>query len=378
MDFWSSYAHGFARVAACTIPVAIADPARNAEVVLEQARACHEDAVALAVFPELSLCGYAIDDLLMQDTLLDGVLAAIDTVVAGSRGPHAGDRGRRSAGARHACRELRGRDPPWPHPRRGPEVLPADLPRVLRAALVRARRRPARFEHPARRPRRAVRPRPDLHRHRPARLLAVRRDLRGHVGAGAAERRGLAGRRDRAWRTSPAARSRWPGPRTGGCSSARPARAATRRTSMRPRARASRPRTCRGTARRWSTSAASCSPRASGSPTARAGRWPTSTSTASGRNGSDRGRTTTTGGRWPTGWRRSGPSSSSWRRRPVTSGCGARSTGSRSCPTTPSGWPWTATRPTTSRSPGSSSGCTRSASPRSSSASAAASTPPTR
>ena len=41
--------------------------------ILEQAQACHEDGVALAVFPELSLCGYAIDDLLMQDTLLDGV-----------------------------------------------------------------------------------------------------------------------------------------------------------------------------------------------------------------------------------------------------------------------------------------------------------------
>ena len=44
MEFWSSYAQGFARVAACTVPVAIADPARNAEIVLEQARACHEDA----------------------------------------------------------------------------------------------------------------------------------------------------------------------------------------------------------------------------------------------------------------------------------------------------------------------------------------------
>ena len=84
MDFWSAYAHGFARVAACTVPVAIANPARNAEIVLEQARACHDDAVALAVFPELSLCGYSIDDLLMQDTLLDGVLAAIDTIVEGS------------------------------------------------------------------------------------------------------------------------------------------------------------------------------------------------------------------------------------------------------------------------------------------------------
>ena len=84
VDFWSAYAHGFARVAACTVPVAIANPARNAEIVLEQARACHDDAVALAVFPELSLCGYSIDDLLVQDTLLDGVLAAIDAIVEGS------------------------------------------------------------------------------------------------------------------------------------------------------------------------------------------------------------------------------------------------------------------------------------------------------
>ena len=36
MDFYSAYAQGFARVAACTIPVAIADPAANARTVLEQ------------------------------------------------------------------------------------------------------------------------------------------------------------------------------------------------------------------------------------------------------------------------------------------------------------------------------------------------------
>ena len=34
MDFSSLYDQGFARVAACTVPVAIADPARNAETVL--------------------------------------------------------------------------------------------------------------------------------------------------------------------------------------------------------------------------------------------------------------------------------------------------------------------------------------------------------
>ena len=84
MDFYSSYAHGFARVAACTIPVAIADPATNARTVLEQARACHDDGVAVALFPELSLCGYSIDDLFLQDTLLASVEAAIAEVVAGS------------------------------------------------------------------------------------------------------------------------------------------------------------------------------------------------------------------------------------------------------------------------------------------------------
>ena len=84
MDFYSAYAHGFARVAACTIPVAVADPAANARTVLEQARACHEDGVAVAVFPELSMCGYAIDDLLLQDTLLEGVQGALAEVVAGT------------------------------------------------------------------------------------------------------------------------------------------------------------------------------------------------------------------------------------------------------------------------------------------------------
>ncbi len=77
MDFYSAYAHGFARVAACTVPVAIADPSTNAGRIIEQARSLHQDGVAVAVFPELGLTGYAIDDLLMQDPLLDEVLAAL-------------------------------------------------------------------------------------------------------------------------------------------------------------------------------------------------------------------------------------------------------------------------------------------------------------
>ncbi|MFJ7044588.1 NAD(+) synthase [Streptomyces sp. JV178] len=84
MNFWSLYQHGFARVAACTGHAAIADPPANAEAVLRQARRCAEDGVAVAVFPELCLSGYSIEDLLLQDALLDDVEAALRTVVAGS------------------------------------------------------------------------------------------------------------------------------------------------------------------------------------------------------------------------------------------------------------------------------------------------------
>jgi NAD+ synthase (glutamine-hydrolysing) len=84
MDVRSLYSHGFARVAACTAHVAIADPRANAQALLEQARACAEEGVAVAVFPELGLSGYSIDDLLLQDALLDGVEAALADVVAGS------------------------------------------------------------------------------------------------------------------------------------------------------------------------------------------------------------------------------------------------------------------------------------------------------
>ena len=80
MDFRNAYAHGFARVAACTLPVVMADPARNAQATIEQARALHDDGVAVALFPELGLSGYAIDDLLLQDVLLDAVEEAVVTI----------------------------------------------------------------------------------------------------------------------------------------------------------------------------------------------------------------------------------------------------------------------------------------------------------
>ncbi|HEY3531447.1 MAG TPA: NAD(+) synthase [Nocardioides sp.] len=84
MEFYSAYAQGFARVAACTMPVALADPAANARSVLDLARDCHDDGVAVAVFPELCLSGYSIEDLFLQDTLLNAVQEAVATIVAGS------------------------------------------------------------------------------------------------------------------------------------------------------------------------------------------------------------------------------------------------------------------------------------------------------
>jgi NAD+ synthase (glutamine-hydrolysing) len=83
-DFWSIYRQGLARVAACTVPVAVADPASNAETVLAEARKCHDEGVAVAVFPELCLSGYAIDDLFLQDALLEAVEHALGALLEAS------------------------------------------------------------------------------------------------------------------------------------------------------------------------------------------------------------------------------------------------------------------------------------------------------
>ncbi|MGO2535035.1 MAG: NAD(+) synthase [Brachybacterium tyrofermentans] len=81
----SIYDHGFVRVAAVTLPVALADPATNAERHLEQLRDLHDQQVGLAVFPELSLTGYSLDDLVMQEPLLDAAEQAVATLVEASR-----------------------------------------------------------------------------------------------------------------------------------------------------------------------------------------------------------------------------------------------------------------------------------------------------
>ncbi len=71
--FHSARTHGFVRVAAATPVVHTGDPVANADEHIALIRQAAERGVDLIVFPELSLTGYAIDDLLMQSALLDEV-----------------------------------------------------------------------------------------------------------------------------------------------------------------------------------------------------------------------------------------------------------------------------------------------------------------
>jgi NAD+ synthase (glutamine-hydrolysing) len=84
MSFHSIYRHGFARVAACVTTSHVADPTANAKAILGAANACHDQSVAVAVFPELCLSGYAIEDLVMQDPLLDAVERGLEAIVEAS------------------------------------------------------------------------------------------------------------------------------------------------------------------------------------------------------------------------------------------------------------------------------------------------------
>ena len=79
------YSHGFLRVASCVPRGRVSDPAFAARAHLELAAAGHARHVGVMLFPELGLSSYAIDDLLLQDALLDGVEAAVAEIVAASR-----------------------------------------------------------------------------------------------------------------------------------------------------------------------------------------------------------------------------------------------------------------------------------------------------
>lgn len=85
LPFDSIYRHGFLRAAACAPGVRVADPEHNTAATLELARRASDEHAAVALFPELGLSAYSLDDLLQQDGLLDAVEEAVVEVVAASR-----------------------------------------------------------------------------------------------------------------------------------------------------------------------------------------------------------------------------------------------------------------------------------------------------
>ena len=84
-QFFSHQRQGFVRVAACTPRICVGDPQSNGEETLALMREGEARHVDLMLFPELGISAYAIDDLLLQDALLDGVEAALAKLVEASQ-----------------------------------------------------------------------------------------------------------------------------------------------------------------------------------------------------------------------------------------------------------------------------------------------------
>jgi NAD+ synthase (glutamine-hydrolysing) len=82
--FGSLYRHGFVRVAAAVPHVRPAEPGFNSERTLALASRAAEEGAALVLFPELGISGYALEDLLHQQALTDGVLEGLSGLVEAS------------------------------------------------------------------------------------------------------------------------------------------------------------------------------------------------------------------------------------------------------------------------------------------------------
>ena len=178
----------------------MADPATNAARIAEQVQALHDDGVDVALFPD-ACSGYAIDDLLLQDVLLDAVDAAVVDLAKAtpslrpvvvveprSSGPASTTAPSSCTAARSSASCPRSTCPTTASSTRS-AGSPADDARgtMLTRALARRRRGPGT----------SLRPGPHLPRQRPARPDDPRRGLRGHVGADPPSARAAPRRRPR-------------------------------------------------------------------------------------------------------------------------------------------------------------------------------------
>lgn len=83
-QFDNLYRHAMARVAAFAPQLTLAEPGANADTILQLARQAHEANAAIALFPELCLTGYSLDDLHMQSSMIAAARRAVRRIVEAS------------------------------------------------------------------------------------------------------------------------------------------------------------------------------------------------------------------------------------------------------------------------------------------------------
>lgn len=73
--------HGFIKIAAVTPRLVLGDCGKNADNIIENAKAAAKMGAKLIVFPQLSLTGCTLGDLFLQETLLNSALTELDRVI---------------------------------------------------------------------------------------------------------------------------------------------------------------------------------------------------------------------------------------------------------------------------------------------------------
>ena len=76
---------GFIRVAAAGIKIKVADPAHNAEVIIQKMEECAGNGAKVIVFPELAISGYTCGDLFLQEQLIRGCREALSKIAEASK-----------------------------------------------------------------------------------------------------------------------------------------------------------------------------------------------------------------------------------------------------------------------------------------------------
>jgi NAD+ synthase (glutamine-hydrolysing) len=84
-EFLNIYSHNFIRTAVVLPKLKVADPEYNSRETIDLLRQAMENKALLAVFPELGLSAYSCEDLFHQQTLLDGCLAGLSSILEASR-----------------------------------------------------------------------------------------------------------------------------------------------------------------------------------------------------------------------------------------------------------------------------------------------------